>query len=1569
MLPAGDQTLPAARRIRKSIGSLVRRSDEKENATIDIVENLGVNRKKSRSKSIGPGGLDALKQGTSKRRASLAVPARLPPRSILKPASSLIPEIPPSIKQNKKNTATTSSGSIGSSNNVFSIGADPLSNVPEVPQGSKVALRTEEQQQKAARDREERERRAARRKSLANRRVSFAAEATLHTFHEIEYMQDSTASTDHTHQKSSAAASAKNTGRLAEEATDKAQSRTRRSSTGLQPMSSRNNNDDDTMASTVYGSSDSELVEDVEEESSNSDSDADDGTMMSVEVEEMTSASVGSIMESPGLDPDQQDKSDTLENVLRLAARQAGTQRLGDDEEEEEEIIPSFGWAKKPAPKAKPAVSTSTPALDTPTPGDGTQTMDVDMDMDMTTAMGGILRPGQSAAARQNNPQPTEMMDMTMDVTKAVGGILSRQMNEPLVAITHDYSQDEATMEFTTALGAIKSRASSAPGEVDENEDMSMELTTVMGSVLPSALSAAASQRQQTLARVQNEDNTTSAMSMDLDMDMEMTTAMGGILNRRISLPDDDEDAQHDGQTMTMGMDITAAVGRILGTGVSTSLEPEEDETFGMEMTTVLGGILAKSQTAVAPVQDVTDQPLIDLSIAAEAPSELPEISSPFRDPQSPARSYSSSPFKSPERSPPSLLSNTVAMPPSKLAPATAPELSAPDVRVTRSRSRSKSPEKSPPKPVSLRRSTRSRSRSQSPSKPMQQSILPSTTPTAPPPPIPNVLDPSPRLVDLGQSAVVAAAPEMPATPMDIETPLKPFNSNALSSPSGSPSLARANRQAAPRVSQNHQDKLTNRPVTSLFQRDPETGNMGPSVVLTPQTRRLSGIGADKSGLGSPRVTAILDMRASLGESGGFVPALGRGACSVAFESPKAIEREVIEEEVRENAWRMAQKEAEGGEATLNLREMIQSLSPKKRPFSNRKSLHVGSARGLLGKRPAELDSEEEDNEARDGVKRLRGLPASPVKNVRLQQPPSKQETAAGRVSKTTATSGLESPDKQSTAATAITPKRDIAKFSNFLPTSDVTRTGQFDFEELPQLPPKDEGGDRIHLHDFLNMTSIRFMELNTTKRRHTIAPTKMDGSVMDFKADMSLERCVVAGACTVPMLELYQHSCRELKKYISEGRRIVREIETETFEENPPLFREYMSATPEFKALMDNQFKNVKTHARLLSKAMWYEWRMKLQDGIKEGLLRIREGMDDDQALVEKQEGLVASVLPAAVEKQETLTKEKDNIEAFVKEISACDPQELQTARDDLANTTDRIAAKRKEIENLKHELEETEADIASSIEYKKECQEAIVEAERIREECRGWSSVEINALKARVERLEKKHGWAVCAITGTQITMTYLGDIELVFDAAAFQRGQRNRPIDVSYIGSTHASSPQPSTPERSFFVSCIRDHLRCIPQSRTSIGDMLCRAAAAWDKCRAVCDDLRIANTMFPTRVVAPASGTTGIGPADPAPSISVHWSLLISQLETRVEIAIRLEARLSPDGVDVAVVPDAHIIYGEAFNTAKMLEFWRAKAGDKVCVRAERDKTDKTGWCDVLVDLQARLLARGRKERSA
>ena len=65
-----DATLPATRRSRKSTTGLSpsRKAMDKENATVDVANTLAASRKKSRSKSIGPGGLDALKSGTGNRR-------------------------------------------------------------------------------------------------------------------------------------------------------------------------------------------------------------------------------------------------------------------------------------------------------------------------------------------------------------------------------------------------------------------------------------------------------------------------------------------------------------------------------------------------------------------------------------------------------------------------------------------------------------------------------------------------------------------------------------------------------------------------------------------------------------------------------------------------------------------------------------------------------------------------------------------------------------------------------------------------------------------------------------------------------------------------------------------------------------------------------------------------------------------------------------------------------------------------------------------------------------------------------------------------------------------------------------------------------------------------------------------------------------------------------------------------------------------------------------------------------------------------------------------------------------
>lgn len=163
----------------------------------------------------------------------------------------------------------------------------------------------------------------------------------------------------------------------------------------------------------------------------------------------------------------------------------------------------------------------------------------------------------------------------------------------------------------------------------------------------------------------------------------------------------------------------------------------------------------------------------------------------------------------------------------------------------------------------------------------------------------------------------------------------------------------------------------------------------------------------------------------------------------------------------------------------------------------------------------------------------------------------------------------------------------------------------------------------------------------------------------------------------------------------------------------------------------MDNQFKNVKTHARLLSKAMWYEWRMKLLDGLKQGLLKIGEGMEEDDRNLTQQEQNLQPVLPELIEKHEHLGSMVQIAQAQADELADCDQEELKEARDDLLSLEKDLEAKQELIEELQIELREKENILGDVVERKQECLEEIKEAEKICQDCRCWSSKEVSALQ----------------------------------------------------------------------------------------------------------------------------------------------------------------------------------------------------------------------------------------------
>ena len=168
-------------------------------------------------------------------------------------------------------------------------------------------------------------------------------------------------------------------------------------------------------------------------------------------------------------------------------------------------------------------------------------------------------------------------------------------------------------------------------------------------------------------------------------------------------------------------------------------------------------------------------------------------------------------------------------------------------------------------------------------------------------------------------------------------------------------------------------------------------------------------------------------------------------------------------------------------------------------------------------------------------------------------------------------------------------------------------------------------------------------------------------------------------------------------------------------------------------KVVMDNQLKNVKTHARLLSKGMWYEWRMTLLNTLKDGLFKTAEGMIKDEEVLDHQQALLDSVLPRLIKEAERLESQEADLQTAAEELANCDQEELSDARQQLITVEADVEAKKQLIAELRKQLQGKEAEIESGSQKKQACLEDIHGAEKIREECRGWRSNEIGILKGK--------------------------------------------------------------------------------------------------------------------------------------------------------------------------------------------------------------------------------------------
>ena len=1387
----------------------------------------------------------------------------------------------------------------------------------------------------------------------ANRRVSFAPEATLHTWNVVELPEDSTTSSASTNSTRRASGLTANAGspyrgpRSPMPSSDASEppstppeqaeqlqvvasparqrelhQKKRRRSSAIPPMNF--NNPDEFSSSPYSGASDdtNQTFVTADEIDKDSDSSSNDDDLVE---DETVNVDDNDTVRSTG--DSSTNSSGRLEAALQQAAKQAGTQGIEYDEHGEitmemadDEVTDAFKpWVKKG--QHVPQVV-----------GDPSALQDQEN-----------LNPFSPAFKANITKSSQVAEDGTMDITQAVGGILPAA--EPTQS-SPKRRRRKSAITGNQRRSSVAQRRSSGDSSVLGDEIM--DLTTAIGGI------------QQNQDNMQTEDHADQSADDDEELTMEFTSVIGGVVQpngKDIDSVDDQlanqqrfQDAGRRESAESVynedDMDITYAAGSILPPTVERT-EPLEDQTLDMDITQAVGSILPKQLSTGTKS---------DAKILMEQETDIGQLSgSPF--------------FGTPRQKPVGVgLTDERALP-GHVKTMTS-ETGSPCLAIIQKRG---SARKSTGKQSSVTPKSKQASPVKKPGTPSKQKTPQPTRPTTP-----------------------GKTPPSKNVTMRTASPKKLFKDEI-----------RAEARSAP--------NSTPRPsgLGSLFHHDAVTGATTPSIVLIPRRRRSSGLGVDREGLGSPRVTALLERRCPIGENARAFVAQGPAPTGVRFEDPQVMEQELdrerAEDQRRESGRGILQdevdaEESEEKDATTNLRELIESLTPQKKKLNGRKSLHVGAAKGLLGKRPAELDDEEEE----DGTpKRLKGREGSPVKKVKLPAPPPKIATTKRSTRSTRRSLAETAGNAQVATPSGTTSPMKIGSIPKDQPRyKDAESKSLANVQSFEQkLDGSVIGGvsigenDRIHLQDFLNMTSIRFMELTTTKRRHTVVPNalleqsaqKPSSGGEDTEqagSSISLESCVVAGACTVPLLELYQHvsvadtmiskwianavqSCRELKNYISEGRSIVKEIEADTYDENPPLFREYMSAPPDVRPIMDNQFKNVKTHARLLSKATWYEWRMKLLEGLKEGLLKIGEGMDEDDRILVQEEQMMQPILPGLIEQHDNLERQVQIAQAQADEMANCDQDELKDARESLQSIDYKLETKQKLVDDLETQLREKENIVADVVERKQECLEEIKEAEKICQDCRGWSGAEVSALQglysigtlpavkmltlsvADVDALEEAHGWNIITVAESAITMTYVKTLQLVFNPSSFTADAEptaraeNSTISLTYIADTAEYHAQALTTDKRFFLQIMRAQLQCLQQSHTKIKDLLDFVSSSWENASAIVEECRMTSVSYITEPTITSDE-----------AMAVRSTILLQAMRTKVEVVFDVQVQ-SGDGVaalTVVVKPRAKVCYGEGLKEKKMAEFLESKI---------KDQASRGVWLKAMAELEERLLARGKK----
>ncbi|OJT06038.1 Kinetochore protein spc7 [Trametes pubescens] len=253
------------------------------------------------------------------------------------------------------------------------------------------------------------------------------------------------------------------------------------------------------------------------------------------------------------------------------------------------------------------------------------------------------------------------------------------------------------------------------------------------------------------------------------------------------------------------------------------------------------------------------------------------------------------------------------------------------------------------------------------------------------------------------------------------------------------------------------------------------------------------------------------------------------------------------------------------------------------------------------------------------------------------------------------------------------------------------------------------------------------------------------------------LAEFAVTMAMDMPRLDLYGAVARDLTAYIQECKKIYREAEEEALKVTPGLFKEFAIVDEAEQAMLIHQLKLIKANNMGTAKSQWYDWKLQWVEQLYESAAQGFSNLESDATYLAGVIKEAQDILPQLRDEYAEITRLLEQEQADIDEIENSDKDFLNELKATIAEQSTEIEAFKADVSEAKAKLDRLGEKLVEIDAQKAEATSAIAEAKHIIHIQKESTSVEVFRLKDELEALQDLHLWRAVKHTSDLVEFLY--------------------------------------------------------------------------------------------------------------------------------------------------------------------------------------------------------------------